>query len=158
VDLQRIGVAGISMGGSLALVLAWQQKRITAVAALVGAGDFWWDVTKTPPGPEQEAKKRGYSQRVRRLVDSIDPWPRVARMQPKAVFVASGRTDHFIDVASMRGFADRMRALYASCRGRFRFLEEEGGHGATPSMRQEATAWFTRFLKRDDSPKQERRK
>ncbi|NQT82972.1 alpha/beta hydrolase [bacterium] len=146
IDLSRIGVGGISMGGSLAIVLAWQEKRISAVASLVGACDFWWDVTKFSPGPQQEKKKRSYSPRVKRLVSSIDPWPRLNHMPPKALFVASGRKDHFIDIESMRRFATNMQKHYASFPERFRFREEDVGHEATGSMRHEAEEWFVLFL------------
>ncbi len=32
---------------------------ILVVASIVGAVDFWWDVTKLPPGPEQQLKQFG---------------------------------------------------------------------------------------------------
>src|SRR5215471_18058410 len=65
VDLSRIGVGGISMGGSTCMVLAWREPRISVVVGFIGAVDFWYDVTKTPPGPEQDAKRGALSPRVR---------------------------------------------------------------------------------------------
>src|SRR5262249_50004934 len=56
-DLSRIAVAGVSMGGSTCMVLAWKEPRVTVVVGLIGAVDFWYDVTKTPPGAEQDAKR-----------------------------------------------------------------------------------------------------
>src|SRR5438876_26799 len=76
VDLSRIGVAGVSMGSSTCLVLAWKEPRISVVVGLIGAVDFWYDVTKTPPGKEQDAKRDGLCLRVRQLVNSLDPWDR----------------------------------------------------------------------------------
>ena len=55
------------------MVLAWREPRVRVVASIVGAVDFWWDVTKLPPGPEQEARKASYGPRLRELVASIDP-------------------------------------------------------------------------------------
>ena len=43
----------------------WSEPRIRVVASIVGAVDFWWDVTKTPPGLEQEKRKASYGRRVR---------------------------------------------------------------------------------------------
>lgn len=155
IDLGRVGVGGISMGGSLALVLAWQEKRISAVVSLVGACDFWWDVTKITPGPEQEEKKRSYGPRVQRLVSSIDPWSRLNSMPPKALFVANGRKDQFIDIESMRRFATKMKKHYAPFPERFCFREEDVGHQATDIMRREAGEWFARYL-REQAPEKKR--
>ncbi len=146
IDTSRVGVAGISMGASLALVLAWQDERVTAAASLVGAADFWWDVTKLPPGPEQDAKRNGYGARVRRLVESIDPRPHLERYAPRAVFIANGRRDGFIAIDSMRRVADDLRTRYTATPERFRFLEEDAGHEATDAMRAQANAWLARFL------------
>ncbi len=146
IDCARIGVAGFSMGASLAMVLAWQEPRVTAVAALAGACDFWWDVTKEPPGPAQAEKRRAYGGRVARLVDSIDPWTRMDRIAPRAVFLASGTRDHFIAIESPRAFARALRPRYAACPERFTFLEEDAGHEATETMRAQANAWLARWL------------
>ncbi len=147
IDLSRLGVAGISMGGSLAMVLASREKRVSAAVSLVGACDFWWDVTKIPPGPQQENKKKEYGQRVQRLVSSIDPWPRLDAMPPTALFVANGRNDPFIDIESMRRFSTKMRGLYASLPDRFAFYEEDVGHEATETMQHQAEEWLVRHLK-----------
>jgi dienelactone hydrolase len=153
IDPGRVGVGGISMGGSLALVLAWQEKRISAVVSLVGACDFWWDVTKIKPGQEQDKKKRSYGPRVQRLVSSIDPWSRLNRIPPKALFVANGRKDHFIDIESMRRFAAEMKKHYARFPERFCFREEDVGHEATDTMRRDAGEWFVRYLKKQGAEK-----
>src|SRR4051794_25115101 len=95
VDLSRIGVAGISMGSSTCMVLAWKEPRISVVVGMIGAVDFWWDMTKTAPGPEQDAKRGALSLRVRQLVSSIDPnpEPRKRVIAPKALFLANGHKD-----------------------------------------------------------------
>ena len=45
-DLTRVAATGRSMGGSTAMVLAWGDPRVSVVASMVGAVDFWWDVIK----------------------------------------------------------------------------------------------------------------
>jgi dienelactone hydrolase len=57
VDLSRIGVAGVSMGSSTCMVLAWKEPRISVIVGMIGAVDFWYDVTKTPPGKDQDARR-----------------------------------------------------------------------------------------------------
>src|SRR6516164_2567376 len=92
VDLSRIGVAGISMGSSTCMVLAWKEPRISVVVGMIGAVDFWWDMTKTAPGPEQNEKRDALCLRVRQLVSSIDPnlGTRKSAIAPKALFLANG--------------------------------------------------------------------
>jgi len=139
------------MGGGLAMVLAWKEPRIIASASLISASDFWWDVTHKPPGSEQNNKKISYSQRVRNLVSSIDPWPRLSQIPPKALFVTNGTKDPYIDITLMRRFAAKIKNLYSHFPERFCFKEEPVGHQPTITMRCGAADWLTQFLqnKRD---------
>ena len=50
------------------MVLAWREPRVRVVASVIGAVDFWWDVTKLRPGPEQGARIASYGPRLRELV------------------------------------------------------------------------------------------
>ena len=121
VDVSRVAATGFSMGGSTALVLAWREPRVRVVASIVGAVNFWWDVTKTRPGLEQEARKASYGPRLRELVASIDPRTRFDRIPPKALFIASGGRDEYIDIESVRRFVADIEPLYKGNRGRLRF-------------------------------------
>src|SRR6185369_13808408 len=76
VDRSRIGVVGISMGSSTCMVLAWREPRVSVVVGFIGAVDFWYDVTKTPPGADQDAKRNALCPRVHQLVNSINPQER----------------------------------------------------------------------------------
>jgi len=152
VDAKRVGVGGFSMGAGLSLVLAWREPRVSVVASIVGAADFWWDVTKIPPGADQDAKRLSYGPAVQRLVTSLDVSTRLDRIPPKALYVASGRKDHFIDIESMRRVSERLRKLYEATPERFRFHEEDVGHEFTESMRRGATEWFVKFLKAPPAP------
>jgi pimeloyl-ACP methyl ester carboxylesterase len=162
VDASRAAATGVSMGGSTAMVLAWREPRVRVVASIVGAVDFWWDVTKTRPGPEQEARKASYGPRLRELVASIDPRTRVGRIPPKALFLANGGRDEYIDIESVRRFVADLEPLYGKDRGRLRFLPlPEAGHGVTEAMWKEAQEWIVRGLEKgppgEDTSKQERR-
>jgi uncharacterized protein len=152
VDVSRVAATGMSMGGSTALVLAWREPRVRVVASLVGAVDFWWDVTKLPPGPEQEARKASYGPRLRELVGSIDPKPRASRMPPKALFLANGGRDGYIDLESVRRFVAELEPLYGKDRARLRFVPfPEAGHEVTAAMWQEAQDWIARGLEKAPS-------
>jgi uncharacterized protein len=147
VDRSRVGVLGISMGSSTCMVLAWREPRISAVVGLIGAVDFWYDVTKTPPGPEQNTRRKALSPRVRQLVDSLNPRDRKAAIAPKALFLANGARDRGIDIQSVKKFVKELRPSYESCPDRLKFLEEpEAGHTVTDRMWKEGSQWLVRHL------------
>ena len=146
VDLSRIGVAGISMGSSTCMVLAWKEPRISVVGGLIGAVDFWYDVTKTPPGKEQDAKREALSPRVRQLVSSIDPLDKKAAIAPKALFLANGAKDQ-IDIESIKKFVKDLQPTYKDHPERLMLLEEpKTGHAVTERMWSEGTQWLVRHL------------
>ena len=124
VDLSRIGVAGVSMGSSTCMVLAWKEPRISVVVGLIGAVDFWYDVTKTPPGQDQDAKRNGLSPRVRQLVNSIDPQDRKSAIAPKALFLANGARDDGIDIESVKNVR---QGAPAELQGPSRAVDAAGG-------------------------------
>jgi pimeloyl-ACP methyl ester carboxylesterase len=149
VDVSRVAVTGFSMGGSTAMVLAWREPRVRVVASIAGAVDFWWDVTKLRPGPEQEARRASYGLRLRELVASIDPRTRIDRIPPKALFIASGGRDQYIDIESVRGFFADLEPRYGEQRGRLRFVPfPNEGHGVTAEMWKEAQDWIVRGLEK----------
>jgi dienelactone hydrolase len=146
VDPSRIGVAGVSMGSSTCMVLAWKEPRISVVVGLIGAVDFWYDVTKTPPGPEQQAKREALSPRVRQLVQSLDPLARKRAIAPKALFLGNGARDA-IDIESIKSFVKDLRPKYEAFPERLQLLEEpKTGHSVTDRMWSEGTQWLVRHL------------
>jgi len=147
VDRSRIGVAGVSMGSSTCMVLAWREPRISVVVGFIGAVDFWYDVTKMPPGPDQDAKRNGLSPRVRQLVHSLDPWDRMSAIAPKALFLANGARDGGIDIESIKRFGKDLRPSYEAYPDRLKLLEEpKTGHSVTDRMWSEGTQWLLRHL------------
>src|SRR5262249_52036823 len=147
VDLSRIGVGGVSMGSCVALVTGCREPRVSVVVGLIGAVDFWYDVTKTPPGPEQDAKRNGLCRRVHELVNSNNALPRKAGLVPKALFFANGARDDGIDIESVKSFVKDLRPSYESHPDRLAFLEEPNvGHSVTARMWTDGTQWFVRHL------------
>lgn len=155
VDASRVGVMGISMGSSTCLVLAWREPRVSVVVGLIGAVDFWYDVTKTAPGPGQDAKRKALSLRVRQLVGSIDPQAHKAAIAPKAVFLANGAKDKGIDIQSVKSFVKDLEPAYKDRPDRLKFLEEpDVGHSVTDRMWKEGAEWLLLHLK-PDKPRSE---
>jgi pimeloyl-ACP methyl ester carboxylesterase len=155
IDASRVAATGVSMGGSAAMVLAWREPRVGVVASLIGAVDFWWDVTRIPPGPAQDARKASYGPRFRELVASIDPRTRLERMPPKAILLVNGGRDPFIDIESVRRFAVDLQPLYQQNRDRLRFSPlPEARHAVSEAMWKEAKEWIVRGLEKPPSQRQ----
>jgi uncharacterized protein len=147
VDTTRVAATGISMGGSAAMVLAWREPRVRVVASVVGAVDFWWDVTKIAPGPEQEARKASYGPRLHELVDSLDPKSRFRLIPPKALLLVNAGRDEYIELQSIRQFATDLKPLYGKQQDRLRFAPfPEANHGVTAPMWKEAQDWIVTNL------------
>jgi pimeloyl-ACP methyl ester carboxylesterase len=150
VDISRVAATGFSMGASTAMVLAWREPRVRVVAGIVGAVDFWWDVTKLPPGSEQEGRRASYGPRLRELVSSIDPKAHLAKIPPKQLCLINGGLDEYIDLESVRRFVVELEPLYGKDRDRLRFVPfPEAGHGVTAAMWKEAQDWIVRGLEKD---------
>lgn len=148
VDATRVAATGISMGSSIAMVLAWREPRVQVVASVVGAVDFWWDVTKFPPGLEEEKRRAAYGPRLRELVGSIDPKPRFARIPPRMLCLINGGRDEYIDIESVRRFVADLEPLYRTERDHLRFVPfPDAGHGVTDAMWREAREWIVSGLK-----------
>jgi hypothetical protein len=129
------------------MVLGWKEPRISVVVGMIGAVDFWSDMTKTPPGPEQDAKRKAMSPRVQELVSSIDPHPEARKraFAPKAVLLANGVKDE-IDIETIRRFVKDLGPHYAAHPDRLQAIEEPGGHSVTDRMWSEGTKWLERHL------------
>lgn len=131
------------------MVLAWREPRISVVMPLCGCVDFWWDVTKVEPGPQQEAKIAEYSPRLKQLTGSLDSNvpERMDAIVPKAICLLNGAKDDGIDIRSIRKFAKDMRPRYEEHPERLVFYEDpDAGHDFSKAIRVRATDFLEQHL------------
>lgn len=152
-DATRVAVSGFSMGGAIAMVVAWREPRVSVIVPVCGCVDFWWDVTKIEPGPAQAARIAEFSPRLKQLTGSLDSNTpaRMDAIVPKALLLLNGTKDRGIDVRSIRAFAGRMRPRYKDkdAADRFDFFEDENAdHEFTAAMKERAVEWLDRHLVR----------
>ena len=104
---------------------------------------------------EQEKRKAAYGPRLRELVGSIDPKPRLAQIPPKAVCLINAGHDEYIDIESLRRCVADLESAYGQDRGNLRFVPfPEAGHGVTEAMWKEAREWIVRGLQKPPTPRQ----
>lgn len=116
---------------------------------LIGCVDFWWDVTKIEPGPQQDAKIAEFSPWLKQLTASLDSNTpeRMDATAPKALFLVNSTQDRAIDIRSIRKFADEMRPRYEKFPERLDFFEDKkAGHTFSRVMKEKATQWLVRHL------------
>jgi pimeloyl-ACP methyl ester carboxylesterase len=149
-DTSRVAVTGFSMGGAITMVLAWREPRISAVMPLCGCVDFWWDVTKIDPGPDQAARIAQFTPRLKQLTGSLDSNTpdRMAAIAPaKALCLLNGTKDKGIDIRSIRKFADDIRPRYEKFPERLTFFEDpEAGHDFSKPIKAHANAFLDEHL------------
>ncbi len=106
-DPERVAVAGVSMGGILALTLMQVDPRVHAGFFLsVGGGlaEIMYDSSEKPvrifrerlQAQQNLATREGFLEYLRPFVETVDPLTYAARTDPRTVLIASGRLDRVV--------------------------------------------------------------
>ena len=84
-------------------------EGMQVVVGMIGAVDFWYDMTKTAPGPQQDAKRKALSPRVQQLtIAEIEP------LVPKVVSTYFARENYdVVNNPKTRVFVDDAREFPA---------------------------------------------
>jgi cephalosporin-C deacetylase-like acetyl esterase len=107
VDRQRIGAAGVSMGGILGVILQGVDPRVRAGFYLMAGGgiaEILYDSTEVPVrtfrdrliAQESLQTREQFLQAMHPLTGPIDPLNVAANISPASVMIASGRLDRVI--------------------------------------------------------------
>lgn len=97
IDGQRMAVEGVSMGGTLAVVLGGNDERVKAVIANIAGA--WTEI----------AERYGKDPQLQTLWQAIDPSRHAARISPRPVLMTNGQLDPVIS-------RQNAEALYAHLR------------------------------------------
>lgn len=99
IDPQRMGAAGISLGGILAPLVAGVDRRARVLLTLVGGGDvadIVWNSYFTK-GLKPEMRKRGYTEdSLREAMRPVEPTEWLQGFDPKNALLINGRYDIFV--------------------------------------------------------------
>jgi alpha-beta hydrolase superfamily lysophospholipase len=151
VDVQRVGLSGISMGGVITYeYLTREDKRIRAAVPMIGTPDFTSLVSGS--NAEDIIKMLGLDPNnmmnvtALEAVKSIQPMQKMERMVTVPLLMLNGMDDPLIQLEGVRNFYRQIKPLYAQPED-VQFIEYPGvGHYTPYPMQLEALHWFQRYL------------
>lgn len=143
VDPQRIGMAGVSMGGFATFRALVTDSRITVAAPII-ASPYWDDLPQGVPIAEEAEDREALERISRECSPALFP----ERFPPRPVLIQIGGDDGHYDGARVIAFAARLRDYYgAADAARVELIVHAGvGHEFTSDMWASALAWFDRYL------------
>ena len=146
VDPGRIGIAGFSTNGFMALHATSVDPRFRVAVAVAACGDyhrFLHRSTLAMAGARLDLDPT-YEAWLRR----VEPARHPERLVHAAVLMVNGRDDLPIPLACAQSTALALRSAYryAGAPERFRFVVIDEGHALGERGRHEAVAWLSRWL------------
>ena len=171
VDSARIGIMGISKGGTEAYIAAAVDPRIAVVVPVIGVQSFRWALDHDQWQPrvamfgnalENAARDDGVSkvdaQFVRRFYDRVAPGiygdldgPSVLRLiAPRPMLIINGDSDRRTPLAGVEESVNAARKVYASLGAEDKlglYLQPNAGHVFTPTAELVMADWFVRWMK-----------
>ncbi|KAJ4887944.1 alpha/beta-Hydrolases superfamily protein [Raphanus sativus] len=168
IDPQRIGIAGISLGGMQAWFAAAADTRYSVAVPLIGVQGFRWAidndawqgrVDSLKPLFEKARIDMGKSEIDKEVVKKV--WDRIAPglasqfdapysvpvIAPRPLYLLNGAEDPRCPLGGLVVPVKKAKKAYKKTPGNFKFVAEAGvGHTVTSFMIKEASDWFDKFL------------
>jgi dienelactone hydrolase len=170
VDPARIGVIGLSKGGTEAYLAAAADLRIAAVVPLIGVQSYgwslrhpaaWeartWTLREAVEAAASEARepvsaafmRKFYDHITPGLVDRFDGPAMLPLVAPRPLLVVSGDSDPRSPLGGVREAVASAERAYATAGRPEKFvflLEADAAHEVTPESSEAALKWFVRWL------------
>ncbi|TMB42853.1 MAG: hypothetical protein E6J55_14665 [Deltaproteobacteria bacterium] len=149
VDPTRIGIAGSSTYGFIALQAVAADRRLAAAAAVLACGDYrtFLHYSNLAMNGQPLDLDEGYA----RWIDAQDPALHPERLVHAAVLMINGTADQAIPIRCVRNTGRVLRRAYARAgvpeRFRLRILNGVA-HVQNEETRHEVLAWWDRWLLR----------
>jgi dienelactone hydrolase len=139
IDKDRIGISGISMGGTLTLLTSYSDKRIRAGASFLSIMGY-----DSLPGLEKSAYLPAEKLEE---IHSIDPLFAIKKMPEAAVLAQFGQLDEITERPVLTDFENKLRTYYSGSPERFRLVREpQVRHDLNMEMIRNSVEWFKKFL------------
>jgi len=139
VDPDKIGVAGISMGGTVSLLAAAKDPRVKAAVAFVPVVDF--------ESANPVIKQMKIPPAVLGTIRALDPVHVIQKAPEGAILIQCGAEDGIVGVEGARNLDAVLRDYYSGNPGKYRYVEYAGvGHDVTLPMADDAVKWMREQL------------
>jgi dienelactone hydrolase len=169
VDATRIGVMGISKGGTEAYIAAAMDPRIAVAVPIIGVQGYRWAlehdrwqarVGTFAPAVDSAARDAGVpvdAAFVRRFYDRVVPGiygdhdggPMLALIAPRPVLVINGDSDALTPLAGVQDAVAIARRTYRTMKADDKlglYLQPNAGHVFTPVAELVMADWFVKWL------------
>ena len=169
IDSKRIGLMGISKGGTEAYLAAAVDPRIAAVVPIIGVQGFRWALdndrwqpriaTFAPPvnaaardeGVKVDAAfvRRFYDRVVPGIYGVYDAGSMLALIAPRPVLVINGDSDPRTPLAGVQEAVASARQTYIRMKAEEKlglYLQPDAGHVVTPVAELVMADWFVKWL------------
>jgi len=170
VDGSRIGVIGLSKGGTEAYLAAAADERITAVVSLIGVQSFGWslrhpaaweartwtlrEAVEAAAADSAEAVnaafvRKFYDRIAPGLVDRFDSPATLPLIAPRPLLVVNGDSDPRSPLGGVREAAASAKRAYDAARATENFvllLEVDAAHEVNPEADKATLDWLVRWL------------
>jgi dienelactone hydrolase len=151
VDVQRVGLSGISMGGVVTYeYLTRDDKQIRAAVPMIGTPDFTSLISEDRADKIMSMLGLNLQNTMNiinpEMLRAMQPAQKMNLMDSVPLLMLNGVEDPLIDIKSVRDFYQRIKPLYSQPEN-VQLVEYPGvGHYTPYPMQMEALRWFQRYL------------
>ncbi len=149
VDLERVGMMGVSMGAIITLLAATAEERLKAIVSVIGGANFQVLAKKS------SLYKIGFKTKLVAkfarfagdLIGKYDPVNKAHLFRSMPVLLLNGENDDIIPLECASSLYEALKPNYQSTPDRLRMKVYEGvGHEYKSEMEKEAVEWLKRNL------------
>ncbi|MEM1989474.1 MAG: alpha/beta fold hydrolase [Candidatus Bathyarchaeia archaeon] len=152
VDLRRIGLMGISMGGFITSVAVTMEKRIRAAASIIGAANFphlirnLASIDILPFKCFRREPMLNPDEETRRFFECYDPLNNLESFPPTSLLLLGGILDNLVPKECIVPLYEALKPYYRNAPGDLKLVMYNVGHAYTPEMESEVISWFKEKL------------
>jgi len=149
VDLERVGMMGVSMGAIITLLAATAEERLKAIVSVIGGANFQVLVRKSSLykiGLETKMVEK-FAQSAGELIGKYDPINNAHLFRSIPVLLLNGERDDLIPLECASSLYEALKPHYQDAPDRLRMKVYKGiGHEYTSEMEKEAVEWLRRNI------------
>jgi len=149
VDLERVGMMGVSMGAIITLLAATVEERLKAIVSVIGGANFQVLIRKSSLykiGLDTKLVEK-FAQSARELIEKYDPINNAHLFRSIPVLLLNGERDDLIPLECASSLCEALKPHYQDAPDKLRMKVYKGvGHEYTSEMEKEAVKWLRRNI------------